>query len=139
MRKYILTSKRFIGSLVFEYDLEGILIGFKNEANLDTEQIEFLYKNFPFTDDKLPYTAGKGTIKEITDLSFNRFWDDYAYKVGNKKKAEKLWIALSESERLAVLDSLKRYNYYLKMTNIARVYPERYLSHRRWENEFKIN
>ncbi len=138
MRKYVLTSKRFEGSLIFEYDAEGILVCFKREAELDIEQMQYLQRNFPFVDTQLQYVVGKGEITEVTDLSFGRFWNDYAYKVGNKNKAEKLWLQLSESEKLAVLDSLKRYNYYLKIRNIAKVYPERYLLHRRWENDFKV-
>ncbi len=138
MRKYVLTSNKFTGSLVFEYDLNGILTGFKNEAELSNEQIFFLHTHFPFKEGHLSIAAGSGTITEITDLSFERFWNDYAYKVGDKSKTRKLWKELSESEKIAVLDSFKRYNYYLKYMGIAKVYPERYLSQRRWENEYKL-
>lgn len=135
MRKYVIEGVHFEGQLVFGYNTENICIYFSNEAELTTDQLMWLSRNFPFTDDQLATTFPKSKIREVTDLSFKMFWETYNYKVGNKSKTEKLWAQLAENDRINALEHLKRYNYYLKTSGIAKVYPERYLSQRRWENE----
>lgn len=138
MRKYVVVSPEFEGEMIFGYDSEEVLIYYENNAELKHEHMIWLSRNFPFTAKDLPKIVRKGKITEITDLSFARFWKDYGLKVGNKKRAEKLWIALSESERIAVFEHLPRYNYYLKThQGLMKAYPETFLSQRRWENEYR--
>lgn len=81
----------------------------------------------------------KGSSAVITpikeDLSFDRFWIEYDNKVGNKKRAEKLWTELSEQNKLLALKYIKRYDSLLKIQNgIAKLYPETYLNQKRWNN-----
>ena len=138
MRKYVFTSPSFEGELIFGYSSENVLMFFENNAILKDEQLQYLTRNFPFVADQLPKIVNKGKLKEITDLTFDKFWADYGYKVGNKSRAEKLWNKLQEIERILVLESLPRYNYYLKThPSIEKAYAETYLFQRRWENEYK--
>lgn len=137
MRRYAVTSPNFEGEMIFGYDSEGVLKYYENNAELQTEHLIWLSRNFPFSDVDLPKIVKTGKIKEITDLSFERIWKDYAFKVGNKARAEKLWYKLSESERIAVFESLSKYKYYLRThQGLMQAYLETYLSQRRWENEF---
>lgn len=138
MRKYVLTSPGFTGELIFGYNSEGILVLFENSAELQTAHLQYLQRNFPFVADELAKVVQKGKLTEITDLSFDKFWKEYAYKVGNKARTEKLWIKLQESERIAVFEALPKYNYFLKThQSLEKVYPETFLSQRRWENEYR--
>lgn len=137
MRKYVLTSPDFTGELIFGYNSEGVLVYFENKADLQDAHWQYLSKNMPFVDTELAGIVKKGKLTEITDLSFARFWAAYNNKVGNKKRAEKLWVALQENERIAVLEHLPKYNYYLKThQGLMKAYPETFLNQRRWENEY---
>ncbi len=98
MRKYVLTSPAFDGELKFGYNSENILVFFENNAELKSEHLDYFITNFPFVADALPKIVNKGKLTEVTDLSFERFWNEYNYKVGDKKKATKLWNQLQESE-----------------------------------------
>lgn len=139
MRDYVFTSEHFDGQILFSYDNEGVLVYFENKAYLTDVQLRYLSENFPFSVNDLGKIKGqKGVITEITDLSFDKFWNAYNKKLGNKAKAEKLWNQLSESERIEVLEALPRYDYYLQThPGIEKAYPTTFLNQRRWENEFK--
>ncbi|OQY03228.1 MAG: hypothetical protein B6I20_05475 [Bacteroidetes bacterium 4572_117] len=137
MRKYVLTSPDFTGELIFGYNTEGVLVFFENNAVLQNAHWQYLSKNMPFVDTELNGLVKKGTVTEITDLTFARFWKEFNHKVGNKKRTEKLWVALQESERIAVFEHLPKYNYYLKThQGLMKTYPETFISQRRWENEY---
>lgn len=143
MHKVIITSEKFEGSLVLELDDSGVVKQFLNNAEMDSQQLDYLSANFPMTLDSLNALISKSKSMNAklveTDLSFLNFWNTYGYKVGNKKKCETSWNKLTDAEKLLVFESLPAYNFYL-MThpNIERVYPERYLSQRRFENEYKV-
>ncbi len=140
MKTYVVTSPNFSGSLVFKYDLNGILRGFENSAELSELQLSFLCRSFPFTVTVLLSIEAKSKsmqVREVAqDLSFESFWDTYGYKVGNKEKCRKLWNALTDSVRIRIMQSLPAYKYYLKISGIAQVYPERFISQKRYENDY---
>lgn len=138
MRDYVFTSNQFGGEILFSYDSEGMLVKYENKAELTDDQALFLSRNFPLAESDLHKIKGKtGKITEVTDLSFERFWNEYDFKMGNKKKAQELWRKLSEGERIAVFEALPRYNYFLKINQgIMKAYPTTFLNQRRWENKF---
>lgn len=73
-----------------------------------------------------------------TDLSFNAFWELYSHKVGNKKRAEGHWKKLDDSTRAMVMQKVKEYNFYMQHVSHAKVFAERFLSEKRYENDFTI-
>lgn len=77
-------------------------------------------------------------VQEVPqDLSFEAFWTRYAYKVGKKERAKKIWQAMTDHEHAAALLAIQKYNAYLiNHPTIERAYPETWLSQRRWENSF---
>ncbi|MBN1250671.1 MAG: hypothetical protein JXA16_00950 [Bacteroidales bacterium] len=138
MRKYLITSPEFTGELIFGYDSEGILKYYENNAELKIEHLRWLHRHFPVVDSVLPDIVKKGKLQEITDLSFDNFWVEYNFKVGNKQMAEKLWYKLSEAERINILEHLPKYRYYLKThQGLMQAYASTFLNQRRWENEYK--
>ena len=78
------------------------------------------------------------TVRDITawDVSFDRFWNQYGYKVGNKARAAKLWNALPEMERILALGAIAAQRRHSESRRTDMPYPETYLAQRRWENQF---
>lgn len=73
------------------------------------------------------------------DLSFDRFWNEYEYKIGEKPTAKKLWNSLSDQDKNKCLAAIPRYKYFLAhKPSIDKLYPQTFLKKRRFENEFKI-
>jgi hypothetical protein len=84
-------------------------------------------------------TQKRGKVTEIeTALAFDDFWELYDYKVGNKKRAKESWDKLDDATRALVMAKVKEYNYYMAHVSHAKVFPERFLAQRRWENDFRI-
>jgi hypothetical protein len=72
-----------------------------------------------------------------SDLSFEAFWEAYGNKVGKKKRSEELWKLLSEADKQAALMGVKKYkNWKAQNPSVQMLYPETFLSQRRFENEF---
>lgn len=139
--KYVVTSKTFKGALLFEFDADGTITQFANESELEVPQLVYLSKSFPMTVVKLEELLGKSSSMKVElvppDLSFKAAWDEYGYKLGNKKRAEKLWNDLTESQKIQFFNSLPGYNYYLSVKKIERLYLETYLFQLRFEHDYK--
>lgn len=142
MYTYSLTSKLFTGEILFKYDLSTDLVYFENKAQMSDEQKKYLLEHMPLTLTHLKKMALKDTItiNEIPeDLTFERFYNKYNYKVGSKKRAESIWKGLSNTDKYLCLQAIDRYNSFLnKKKNMERAYPETFLNQRRWENNFNV-
>lgn len=141
LERYSLVSTQFRGSLVFAYR-KGVLTEFVNDAELNEQQLAWFHARFPMLLDQLAtliHDSRTVTVTRLaTDLRFETFWDAYAYKVGHKARAEKLWDKLSDVDRQMALDSIIGYNYYLMCRpNMERLYAETYLSQRRFETDYR--
>jgi hypothetical protein len=140
MRQFIITSNRFTGELIFKYDLNDVLCGFDNNAHLSESQFLSTMRNLPLNLKQLQdWGSSPGvTLSEIPlDLSFMAFWSKYAYKVGDKKRCEKLWDKLDDAKKTKAMISIQKYKKFCYDQNIPCVYPERYISQERFLNEFK--
>ena len=138
VRTYTFTSPAFEGELIFGYNQHGVMVMYQVEAELKPEQLSHLVNNLPVYEEKLQEMVNaskKGAEARLVevDLSFDRFWNDYNHKVGNKGRAERLWSALSKHTKLRVLEHIPRYDRQLAVSKIAKCYPETYLNQERWE------
>jgi hypothetical protein len=135
IQEFIFTSKSFPGSLHFIYE-KGVLIGFQNNAQLEEKQIFYLQNRFPFKVENLEEMAANssGQITEVTELSFDIFWEKYAYKV-DKINAQKVWEKLPKAEKINALTGIYRYQNQCTLKGVPKVYPERYLKYKRWLDE----
>ncbi len=136
--KYILKSPALKGELIFTYDENGIIKEFIKAADLTDKQLAWLNHHFPVTMELLKQQI-KGTKSTLTkvdpDLSFDAFWGAYAHKVGNKRRAKRLWDDLSKEDRIKALAYIKKYNRFLANNpGISKLYPETYLNQQRWNN-----
>lgn len=77
-------------------------------------------------------------VKDVTaiDVSFERFWNLYGKKVGNKGGVEKRWSKLEWEEKVMALGCVPRMRQYYERKGLDLPYPETYVNQRRWENEF---
>ncbi len=128
------------GRCVLSYDARGILLTVVVEMELTRAQSSWFWGVFlPIDESEIKFIKNKQVVilPILAKLSFADFWNTYAYKVGNKGKAEKLWHGLSDADRTKCFNSIARYKQHLANNNIDTLYPERYLSQRRFDNEYK--
>jgi hypothetical protein len=139
MLTYLVTHKKTNKQMLFKYDLNGFLIVFKTNINMNDATVDYFKKEFPFKVSELNhYKASKiFRVDEVKqDLSFKAFWDSYSHKVGNKPRAEKLWNALKDLEKAKALSYIAKYNdFLLNNQGIQKLYPETYLNQKRFDNE----
>jgi len=139
--KYLLKSKRFpTNNLLLEYDDEGMLQGLQFQGGWNSDQKSYLLKVIPVESGLLNSTIGNSfwISHEMSQLEFIDFWNGYAYKVGNKKRAEKLWDGLTDIEKAQCMKSVKTYDSYLvNHPKMEKCYPETYLAQRRFESIYK--
>jgi hypothetical protein len=142
MNKYTITSVKFEGCVTVGYKEK--VLGFVDCSNaaVTEEQQKFLVQNVPLEEEALQRfinsykTLSCAFIPE--DLSFERFWNEYKNKVGNTKRAKKLWSELSEADKIKVFEAIPKYRSYLQRNpNLTMLYPETFLFQRRFENQYR--
>lgn len=139
LTQYLLTSPKG-NQMTFKYK-EGTLVYFDGSSIKDLSAVTWLLERLPITLEELKTIVAKckyECVEVPEDLSFNRFWETYNYKIGNKKRAEQLWKALTDEEKIQVLLAIPKYDRWLKTKNgIEKLYPETFLNQRRFENQYK--
>lgn len=147
-KKYLLRLKKQDGGYLnyyLKYNEHGDLyhVEFRDlEESMTAAQRGWIWQFIPKTIEELEVRRKvKGVkITEVEmDLSFDAFWNLYAYKVGNKKRAKVSWDKLDDATRLIVLQKVKEYQYFLKHKSYDMVFPERFLSEKRYENDYKLS
>lgn len=147
---YVVTGKTLVGSVVFKYDLNGVLREFVNQAELSAEQLKWFATHIPFTEEMIAAfiesAAGKLKAELLKhELTFDLFWREYGNKKGSKAETEKLWNGekvtenkrpVTEADRIAIFKMLPKLNYHYQINKKELPYPTTFLNQRRWENEF---
>lgn len=140
--KYILTSNKLQGKILFEFNSNGYIRAFEIESKDDVQEklIKWLFSRFPVHEKAmdLPEFYKLFRIEKVyPDLSFEAFWEAYSYKVGKKDKTRKLWEALSDPDKAQALTACPKYRYYLSTkTNMEQAYAETWLRNRRFEDQY---
>lgn len=140
-KTYIITSSKNSGEIVLKYNLNGYLIALEITANFTEEQYQRIFNNFPYTETKakeIQQKSTNNTIQELpADLSFERFYNEYANKKGKRVMAEKSWNRLSQKSKIEALKGIAKYNYYLATKpNIEKAYPSTYINQQYWLNDW---
>jgi hypothetical protein len=123
-------NKQFRG---FEIQWDGVL---------EAVVISWIVSHLPVNEESLVkfsdkiFDGKKAHIQYVPDqLSFDMFWKKYANTMGNKKRAQKIWDLLPQTEQLAAFAFIDQYNGYLRQNpNLSKAYPDTYLSQERWKN-----
>jgi hypothetical protein len=140
--RYSFTSPNLDGECIVGFDQNKRLNYIELVGNFNEFQYSFVFDAVVKLDE-LQFVSKMTKYKGITlrkineDLSFERFYNAFANKVGNKKRAMKLWSAMTDGEKSACIASIPMYDrWLLQRQNIEKSYPETYLFQRRWENTF---
>lgn len=141
-KNYLVTGRKNNIQIRFKYGSNDVLQAFEVlNSTITFNHLKYIVGNMPAEPSWLKKNFPNDRFKieeEPDDLTFERFWEEYAYKIGNKQRAKRLWEGLNDADRTACLGSLKRYNYYLAThPGIEKAHPTTYLNQRRWENEYK--
>lgn len=75
-------------------------------------------------------------IKHI-NVDFSKFWNLYDKKVGDKSKCEKKWVALTDTDRQKIIDTLPLFKSSIRDKQYQ-PHPETYLNQKRWNDEISI-
>lgn len=142
MKRYIITSPKFIGEihLLYGADNKLLLIDFM-KCDLNEGQIEFFKDKLPVTySEKFmePFGNSKLTvIEEGYKVTFDIMWNRYDHKV-NRIRAEKEWNKLSEADQVNAFARYPLYDRHLKLNAWkTKAGLDRYLKDRFWESEWK--
>jgi hypothetical protein len=139
MKKYMLTSPNYPDGIICGFNGDSVIIFFQIEGNPSSDLIIALLQKLPLTEQAFLDLRKRTGIKiEIvpTDLSFECFWSEYGYKFGKKDRVKKIWESMNDNDKVKALAAIKPYKTWLLRKNIDMVYPETYLSQRRFENDF---
>lgn len=137
MSSYMIFGKSFNGAFTIVFNQDGSFQKLINETDIrDHDGIIDRIGKLPYEERHIPALKAKGVKVEKLqeDLSFERFWRDYNYKLGKKARVEKLWGLLKDCDKLLALNGIKPYDIFLSNKTIEKAYAETYLSQRRWEN-----
>ena len=138
MRTFLITYNKTKQTMLFKYSLKGLLIEYKLNFKPIAKFYDYFKPNFPFFVDGIDFFKKESlfSVQELKeDLSFKTFWDTFAYKHGNKNRAEKLWKLLSDVDRVKAIAYIPTYKNMLISSGKAHLYPETYLSQRRYDND----
>lgn len=138
MKTFLITHKKSEKEMLFKYSLKGVLIEFKLNFFPVQNFYEILQPPFPFSLKGIElFKASKSyKVQELKkDLSFKTFWDTFAYKHGNKSRAERLWKLLTDVQKAKAIAYIPTYKAMLINSTKDHLYPETYLKQKRFENE----
>jgi hypothetical protein len=139
---YILTSNHFDGYISYRYNADGLLIGLNVcSYSLDPEKLEKIWSNYvkAYTVQGLKDWVNKipafKIVLEPVDLSFTRWYNLYMVK-RNRIDAEKLWNAMSDSEKAVAMVNTLAYNRYCARNSwYTKMYPDTFLR-KHWRDEW---
>jgi len=132
--------------VIFTYNYVGRLVdmtfgGDCTDAFIHTAKREAPVRVVPRPSGQLPlqfdrWLEAKCKVKDITnfDLSFNKFWDAYDKKVGNKKDAQKAWDRLPELDKIMAFGGIRKQRMLYERDRLCIPFVTTYLHQRRWEN-----
>lgn len=139
-KTYLLTSDKFDGAVLFEFDADGFLIRYDiSEAQLDERQRLWILQKLPKAVEhlKLILKAARGarlTLQARTGVPFEDFWDRYDHKaLSSKKKCLAWWKRSSKLQRDRAYNFIGLYEKRLP-DGIAKKYAETYLNSELWNN-----
>jgi hypothetical protein len=141
MRRFLLTSTKFIGTVELVYNEQEHLrrLDFI-DTNLEPEQIFGFLKTAPITIKHLENGVGLSqsstVIEAAYEISFEDFWKAYPLR-RNRFRVEKQWAKMPKTEIVKAFFSLPGYCQYLKKNAWQTpMIADRYLQEKQYETEW---
>lgn len=139
-RKYLLEFTNYQAKALVEYNADGFLIKFElDPGTFEEKQFVFMTDKFPKTikhmQALISWKLPNVRISELKqDLSFEAFYNAYAYKVSKRSTAENAWKKLPDPEKAKAIAYIPVYDRFLGEKKINKKYPETYLNSEMWNN-----
>jgi hypothetical protein len=137
---YHLTSTRFTGTVVFEFNPDGFLIKYDvTGAQLSEDQTIFILQKLPRNIGAIQQVLGKSKEAKLTKIkavaaTFEMFWDKYDEKGrSSKKKCQTWWNRQSQAQRDAAYNFIDQYLRSIP-AGLAKKLAESYLNAELWNN-----
>jgi len=121
---------------IVSYTLDNMLVSVSFNETAPSHLIKTFGEELPVSPSELERFKKSGClVKDISniDLSFDKFWNVYDYKIA-PQKCKSMWNKLTNEERIMALGFIKRLRFFYEKKGYDMPYPERYLKHRRWED-----
>jgi len=139
MTKYILTSPKFTGEVIFGYNEIDRLVLYENSSGMNEKQLDWVLGNLPQSKQWIATIASKiqGVIKEVPqDLSFDVFWAKYSKKI-NKKRTKPLYDRLKDADKMLAIIRVPEYLDACYRLKRGIVDPENYIRGAYYETDWK--
>ncbi|MBX2903105.1 MAG: hypothetical protein KF872_06055 [Chitinophagales bacterium] len=136
MSNYVITSNKFEGAFYLAYGNGWLVKLDLTEANLSKEQHAYVLGNLPLKENELKAFAATAKLQckeQITQVTFEVFYNAYGYKEG-RKKAENAWNKLSKAEQIKAYQYISVLKAKKAFSNENLPYPATYLNQQRWSD-----
>ena len=139
-RKYLLEFTNYQAKALFEFAQNGFLVKYElDPGSFEEKQFAFLKEIFPRTvahmQALISWKMPNVRISELKqDLSFEAFYNAYAYKVSKRSTAENAWKKLPDTEKAKAIAYIPVYDRFISEKRINKKYPETYLNSEMWNN-----
>jgi hypothetical protein len=126
--------------MVLEYGPDEFLISWRVDGQWPREVWVLIWHKPPLSEGGIKTLEIPNVTMQLVpeDLTFERFWEEYGFKMGNKAKTERQYNELKEEEKVAIFKAIPKYLYWLSCGTVAQAMPSTWLNQRRWENDFKV-
>jgi hypothetical protein len=142
MRTYALHIQGASGGLELGYDDNRLVQVIIDIIDMTAEQHEWIcgfIGKIASIDTLLALKEPKFKVVLVEKvIEFEAFWAEYRYKIGRIERCKKLWKGMTVAERALCVYQIRKYDRYLAHTNIEKLYPETFLSQRRWEADYLL-
>lgn len=141
-RKFLFRSSERNKRVIYTFDGHGRIKSVEMCDTLSDRERAMILGHAPLSVDyvyHLPKVYYDTELIELgEDTSFETFWNKYNYKLGNKKKTQRLWEGLSEEDRINALATIPKYKAYMSVHPEKEYdYPETWLAQKKWENYYE--
>jgi hypothetical protein len=142
MRKFKLINPNFKGSVMFGFNIDGLLTFYDVQAELNATQIKYMLPRLPFVIEDFPrLTEGTAFVVEELppDLSFEAFWSilEPRNKI-NKKRCLAIWESLNDANRMLAIVRYKDYIAHCRSTGRYVADPENYLKRELYLTDWRV-
>ena len=145
MRKFSLTNPAFTGEIFITYNTEGLFVAFDAiETDAQHVHIKWLLARIPqiitanYMHELLEFLKDTKChlIEVAMDVSFDTFWRLYG-KMINRKRAEALYMKLSDTDKFLCITSIKKYDKYLGRINWrSKCDPDTYIRNKNYQTDW---
>lgn len=135
--KHIIEVKQHKITITVEHNEHDQLIAFRIDGEISQKFHDWLIPRLPIKPNFAPFKALTDVkVEKVSeDLSFDRFWEEYDNKISAKKRTEKLWNDLIDSEKAKAIIFIKKYNRILfENPGQSKKHADTYLRQEPWNN-----